>query len=160
MGVEIGYYASAFATFALAMILSRFLGDRWLERFGPYQVVRFLGVVGGSLWGSLMLVGIWVSSDLPLLGIVLVNTGFFFAGIAVGPIFPAFILGAANLKGIAPSVGIARIGVISIGAYFVGPTIVGVLSDQITLTYAMLYPVFFLILAGYLARALKGTKTN
>ncbi len=160
MGVEIGYYASAFATFALAMILSRFLGDRWLERFGPYQVVRFLGVVGGSLWGSLMLIGIWVSGDLPLLGIVLVNTGFFFAGIAVGPIFPAFILGAANLKGIAPSVGIARIGVISIGAYFVGPTIVGVLSDQITLTYAMLYPVLFLILAGYLARALKGTKTN
>jgi MFS family permease len=45
MGVEIGYYASAFATFALAMILSRFLGDRWLERFGPYQLVRFLGLL-------------------------------------------------------------------------------------------------------------------
>ena len=28
MGVEIGYYASAFATFALAMILSRFLGTK------------------------------------------------------------------------------------------------------------------------------------
>jgi hypothetical protein len=85
-----------------------------------------------------------------------VNTGFFFAGIAIGPMFPAFILGAANLPGIAPSVGIARIGVISIGAYFVGPTIVGVLSDQITLTYAMLYPVMALILSGYLARALRG----
>jgi len=160
MGVEIGYYASAFATFALAMILSRFLGDRWLERFGPYQVVRFLGVVGGGLWGVFMLSGIWLSSGFPLLGIILVNTGFFFAGIAIGPIFPAFILGAANLKGVAPSVGIARIGVISIGAYFVGPTVVGVLSDQITLTYAMLYPVVFLVLSGYLAKAIKGSSAN
>jgi len=160
MGVEIGYYASAFATFALAMILSRFLGDSWLERFGPYQVVRFLGVVGGGLWGVLMLSGIWLSSDFPLLGVILVNTGFFFAGIAIGPIFPAFILGAANLKGVAPSVGIARIGVISIGAYFVGPTVVGVLSDQITLTYAMLYPVVFLVLSGYLAKAIKGSSAK
>jgi len=160
MGVEIGYYASAFATFALAMILSRFLGDSWLERWGPYQVVRFLGVVGGGLWGVLMLSGIWLSSGFPLLGIILVNTGFFFAGIAIGPIFPAFILGAANLKGVAPSVGIARIGVISIGAYFVGPTVVGVLSDQITLTYAMLYPVVFLVLSGYLAKAIKGSSAN
>jgi len=50
--------------------------------------------------------------------------------------------------------------VISIGAYFVGPTVVGVLSDQITLTYAMLYPVAFLVLSGYLSRALKGLKAN
>ena len=158
MNVSVGYYASAFATFALAMIISRFLGDRWLEKFGPYKVVRFLGVVGGTSWGILMLLGIWLSGPFPLLAIILVNTGFFFAGIAIGPMFPAFILGSANLPGVAPSVGIARVGVISIGAYFVGPTVVGVLSDQITLTYAMLYPVLALILSGYLARALRGTR--
>ena len=123
-------------------------------------MVRFLGVVGGGLWGVLMLSGIWLSSDFPLLGIILVNTGFFFSGIAIGPIFPAFSLGAANLKGVAPSVGVARIGAISIGAYFVGPTVVGVLSDQISLTYAMLYPVVFLVLSGYLAKAIKGSSAK
>jgi hypothetical protein len=70
--------------------------------------------------------------------------------------FPAFILGAANLKGVAPSVGIARVGVISIAAYFVGPTFVGVLSDQVTLPWAMMYPAAALVLAGYLARTLRG----
>jgi hypothetical protein len=70
--------------------------------------------------------------------------------------FPAFMLGAAKIKGIAPSIGIARVGVISIGAYFVGPTLVGVLSDLITLPLAMLYPALALVLAGYLARALRG----
>lgn len=61
--------------------------------------MRFLGVVVGGLSGVLALSGIWLSGDFPLLGIIRVNTGFFFAGIAIGPIFPAFILGAANLKG-------------------------------------------------------------
>ena len=158
MGVDKGFNSSAFATFALAMIVSRFLGDRWLERWGPFLVVRFLGIVGGSVWAVAMLLGVWLSDSMPLLALVIANTGFFFAGIAIGPMFPAFVIGAANIKGIAPSVGIARVGVISIAAYFVGPTLVGVLSDLITLPYAMLYPALALVLAGYLARVLRVAK--
>jgi hypothetical protein len=86
------------------MILSRFLGDRWLERFGPHRVVRFLGVGvgvgvgGGGLWGVLTLCGIWLSSDFPLPGIILVNTGFFFAGIAIGSIFLHLFLVLPNSR--------------------------------------------------------------
>lgn len=49
---------------------------------------------------------------------------------------------------------------ISIGAHFVGATKVGVLSDQINLTHAMLYPFIFLVLSGYLATAIKGTSAQ
>ena len=155
MGIDKGFNASAFATFGIAMIISRFLGDRWLEKYGPFKVVRVLGVLGGSVWGVAILAGVWLSSENPLLALIIVNTGFFFAGIAIGPMFPAFILGAANVKGVAPSVGIARIGVISIGAYFIGPSLVGVLSDALTLPMAFLYPAGALVLAGYLARVLR-----
>ena len=155
MGIDRGFNASAFASFGVAMIISRFLGDRWLERFGPYKVVRFLGVAGGAIWAVSILLGVWLSASMPLLALIVVNTGFFFAGLAIGPMFPAFILGAANIKGVAPSIGIARIGVISIGAYFVGPSLVGLLSDLVTLPLAFLYPAGALILAGYLARVLR-----
>ena len=155
MGIDKGLNASAFATFGAAMIISRFLGDRWLTRWGPFAVVRFLGMVGGLIWGSSILLGVWLGETNPLAALVIVNTGFFFAGIAIGPMFPAFILGAASINGVAPSVGIARVGVISIAAYFVGPTFVGVLSDQITLPWAMMYPALALVLAGYLARVLR-----
>ena len=158
MDVDRGFNASAFATFAAAMIISRFLGDRWLERWGPFLVVRFLGVVGGSVWIASIFLGIWLSGTYPLMALIVVNTGFFFAGMAIGPMFPAFILGAANIKGVAPSIGIARIGVISIGAYFVGPSVVGVLSDLVTLPLAMLYPAGALVLAGYLARVLRNAR--
>ena len=155
MGIGVGFYATAFATFAVAMILSRFLADRWLDRFGPYLVIRYFGIVGGLSWGASILLGVWLSSNNQLLALVVVNTGFFLAGVAIGPMFPAFMLGAAKIKGIAPSIGIARVGVISIGAYFVGPTLVGVLSDLITLPLAMMYPAMALVLAGFLARALR-----
>ncbi len=155
MGIDKGFNASAFATFGFAMLISRFLGDRWLERFGPYRVVRYLGVGGGLVWGASMLLGVWLSNDHALLALVIVNFGFFWAGIAIGPMFPAFIVGAAAIKGIAPSIGIARVGVISIGAYFIGPSLVGILSDAITLPMAMLYPALALVIAGYLAKTLK-----
>ncbi len=155
MGIDKGFNASAFATFGFAMLISRFLGDRWLERFGAYRVVRYLGVGGGLVWGASMLLGVWLSSDHALLALVIVNFGFFWAGIAIGPMFPAFIVGAAAIKGIAPSIGIARVGVISIGAYFIGPSLVGILSDAITLPMAMLYPALALVIAGYLAKTLK-----
>ncbi len=155
MGIEKGFNASAFATFGAAMLISRFLGDRWLERFGAYRVVRYLGVGGGLVWGASILLGVWLSSENPLLALVIVNFGFFWAGIAIGPMFPAFIVGAASIKGIAPSIGIARVGVISIGAYFIGPSLVGILSDAITLPLAMLYPATALVIAGYLARSLR-----
>ncbi|MCF8529222.1 MAG: MFS transporter [Aquiluna sp.] len=155
MNVEKGFNASAFATFALAMILSRFLGDSWLERFGPYRVVRYLGVGGGVVWGVLILAGVALSDANPLLALVIVNFGFFWAGIAIGPMFPAFIVGAAAIKGIAPSIGIARVGVISIGAFFLGPSLVGYLSDLITLPLAMMYPAAALVLAGVLAKVLR-----
>ena len=73
----------------------------------------------------------------------------------VSQVFYQIGLGAAAIKGIAPSIGIARVGVISIGAYFIGPSLVGLLSDAITLPWAMMYPALALVIAGYLAKTLK-----
>ena len=49
MGYEKGVYASAFASFSLAMIVSRFLGDRALDYFGPARLVKLGGYFGGSI---------------------------------------------------------------------------------------------------------------
>ena len=46
MGFGKGVNASAFATFSLAMITSRFLGDRALDYFGPRKTVQLGGYLG------------------------------------------------------------------------------------------------------------------
>ena len=155
MGVPFGLTASVFATFSLAMIISRFTADRIMEQIGPRRTVTSVGLIGGSLWAAGIWLGIGLNESQPLIAMILVNTGFFFAGLAIGPMFPAFIADSAKIEGVPPSLGIARIGVISIAGYFIGPTITGFISELTSLPTALMYPALALVLSGFLGRYLK-----
>ena len=155
MGYEKGVYASAFASFALAMIVSRFLGDRALDYFGPARLVQLGGYLGGSIWGIAMLIAIPMSDTYPIPALIIVNIGFIAAGLGIGPMFPAFILAASKTPGIAPAVAISRVGVIGIAGFFFGPTVTGIIAQYTNLSIGMIYPVAMLILTGYLSRGIK-----
>jgi MFS family permease len=150
-----GVYASAFASFALAMIVSRFLGDRALDYFGPARLVKLGGYFGGSIWGIAMLIAIPMSDTYPIPALIIVNIGFIAAGLGIGPMFPAFILAASKTPGIAPAVAISRVGVIGIAGFFFGPTITGLIAEYTNLSIGMAYPVIMLIMAGYLSKSIK-----
>ena len=155
MGYEKGVYASAFASFSLAMIVSRFLGDRALDHFGPARLVKLGGYFGGITWGVAMAIAIPLSATHSTIALVIVNIGFVAAGLGIGPMFPAFILAATKIPGIAPAVAISRVGVIGIAGFFFGPTVTGVISQFTNLSIGMIYPVAMLILSGYLSRGIK-----
>ena len=155
MGYEKGVYASAFASFALAMIVSRFLGDRALDHFGPARLVQLGGYLGGSIWGIAMLIAIPMSDTYQIPALIIVNIGFIAAGLGIGPMFPAFILAASKTPGIAPAVAISRVGVIGIAGFFFGPTVTGIIAQYTNLSIGMIYPVAMLILTGYLSRGIK-----
>ena len=155
MGYEKGVYASAFASFSLAMIVSRFLGDRALDHFGPARLVKIGGYFGGTVWGVAMAIAIPLSATHSTTALVIVNIGFVAAGLGIGPMFPAFILAATKIPGIAPAVAISRVGVIGIAGFFFGPTVTGVISQFTNLSIGMIYPVAMLILSGYLSRGIK-----
>jgi MFS family permease len=158
MGVELGFTATAFASFSLSMIVSRFTADRLMDRFTPEKVVFYGGVVGGAIWVASILTAIPLSQTgdeaNQLLALVLINVGFFAAGAGIGPMFPAFIVGAAKIPGVPASLGIARISVISIAGYFLGPPITGFISELTNLPTAMMYPGAALILAGIAGKGL------
>jgi len=158
MGVAPGFTASVFATFSLAMIISRFTSDHIMEIHGSHKTVLFAGIFGGGIWAISILTAVPLSASDPLAAMILINAGFFAAGLGIGPIFPAYILASAEIPGVPPSLGIARIGVISIAGYFIGPTITGFISELTTLPVALMYPAGALILSGYLARYLKQVK--
>jgi MFS family permease len=155
MGYGKGVYASAFASFALAMIVSRFLGDRALDYFGPARLVKLGGYIGGSIWGIAMAIAIPLSDSYPIPALIIVNIGFIAAGLGIGPMFPAFILAASKTPGIAPAVAISRVGVIGIAGFFFGPTVTGLIAEYTNLSIGMFYPVLMLILAGFLSKAIK-----
>ena len=155
MGFGIGVNASAFAVFSLAMITARFMGDRALDHFGPRKTVLYGGYLGGIGLGAGIAIGVPLSDTQPILALIIVNIGFACAGVGIGPMFPAYILAASEVPGIASSIAIARVGVIGIAGYFIGPSVTGALAQVLTLPVAMMYPVLMLLLAGYQSHIIK-----
>ena len=155
MGYGKGVNASAFAVFSLGMITARFLGDRALDYFGPRKTVLYGGYLGGFGLGLGIIIGVPLSDSHPLLALIVVNIGFACAGIGIGPMFPAYILAASQVPGIASSVAIARVGVIGLAGYFIGPSVTGAIAQLTSLPVAMGYPILMLLLAGYQSHIIK-----
>ncbi len=155
MGIGKGLNAAAATTFSLAMIVSRLLGDRAFEKWGHVNTVKYGGYFGGGLWGVGMLIGIPLSESHQTLGLIVVCAGFAAAGLGMGPFFPAFNLAAASIPGIAPSVGLARIGLIAIAAYFGGPTLIGLIAEVTSLPVAFAFPVLLYLVVGLQSKYIK-----
>jgi len=155
MGIGKGLNAAAATTFSLAMIASRLLGDRAFEKWGHVNTVKYGGYFGGGLWGLGLLVGMNISDSYPTAGLIIVCLGFGAAGFGMGPFFPAFNLAAASIPGIAPSVGLARVGLIAIAAYFGGPTLIGLLAEVTSLPVAFAFPVVLYMIVGLQSKYIK-----
>ena len=155
MGIGKGLNAAAATTFSLAMIASRLVGARAFEKWGHVNTVKYGGYFGGGLWGIGLLVGISISDSHPTAGLIIVCLGFGAAGFGMGPFFPAFNLAAASIPGIAPSVGLARVGLIAIAAYFGGPTIIGLIAEVTSLPIAFAFPVLLYMVVGLQSKYIK-----
>lgn len=155
MGIGTGLYASGFACFALAMIVVRFSGDRIIEKFGARRTVRVGGYYGASIWLVCLAIAIPLSSHAKIPALIIMNLGFICAGLAIGPMYPSFILAASRLPNFAAPVAIARVGLIGIAGIFVGPTLTGLIAEATSLSWAFLYPIGALFVAGFLSRAIK-----
>ena len=155
MGVRKGINASAYASFALAMIVTRFLGDRAMNHFGARKLVLIAGLIGGIGWASSIAIAVPLSDTHPLFALVIINLGFALAGFGIAPMFPAFILAASSIPGIAPSVSSARAFVIGLSGFFIGPSIIGFLAEGSSISIAMIFPILALLVAGFLSRVIK-----
>jgi MFS family permease len=148
MGVAKGISAIAATCYSLGMIVSRFLGDRWFERWGHQKTVKYGGYIAGLSLAVGLIVGVPLSSKNTLLGTALLSISLIITGLCMGPFFPAFNLAAMSVPGIAPSVGMARVSLIAIASNFFGPAIIGGISELTTLPIAFGLLVLLLLLVG------------
>ncbi|MEI6867145.1 MAG: MFS transporter [Actinomycetes bacterium] len=158
MRIGTGLDASAFGAFALAMIVGRFSGDHLMMKYGAERIVKYGGYIGGVTLGACIAIAVPVSSFNIYLGLGIIIFGFIIAGLGIGPMVPAFISATGRMTAIAPSVAIARVGVIGLLAYYIGPVVTGSLADLFSLPVAMAFPCSVLILAGYLSKTVRAPK--
>ena len=152
MQVGKGVTAVAATFYSLGMIVSRFLGDSWFEKWGHQKTVKYGGYIGGFSLGIGLAIGIPLSSANEFAGVAILSIAFAIVGLCMGPFFPAFNLAAMSVPGIAPSVGMARVALISIAGNFFGPALIGGVSEATTLPISFGLIALLLLIVGRQSR--------
>ena len=139
VGQSADFSAWAFVSFASAMTISRFMGDSILLKIGKRNILIYscLAAIAG------------LSTALFFATPYMTLLGFFIAGLGLANVVPIIYSTAGNMEGLSPSVGIAMATTIGYMGFFVGPPVIGFLSDAFGLTIGLCFTLsLFLVMFG------------
>ena len=119
--------ALTFGAFALAMAVTRLMGDRLAEHFGPRPVIvasalaMATGIVGFGLAP-----GLWMSIPAAVL-----------TGLGCGNIYPLTMSMVGRLPGPRPERNVATLALVAFTAFLIGPPLIGTLAHLVGLPVAL-----------------------
>ncbi len=142
LGAGVGLAAAGYAAFSIVMAAGRGLGDHLTDRLGPRVMVRLGGLVAaGGL--TLALVVTWV--PLALVGFGLVGAGF-------SVIFPLVLSAAGRTSKQVSGTAIATVALCGYVGFLVGPAVIGLGADALSLRVALGIVVLLSLCAAAFAR--------
>ena len=118
-GASLSVAALGFAGFSGGMAVTRFMGDRLRERFGPVALVR-----GSAAVVALGLAG-WLIAPVPWIAVPALLA----AGLGLGNIAPVLFAGGGWAEPDAPGRGIAAVTTLGYSGFLVGPPVVGAVAE-------------------------------
>jgi MFS family permease len=143
--------AWAFGVYGFAMTFGRLIGDYLTVKLGKFRLLildSLCTVVGLGL--ALGIVSLWST----LLGFLLVGFG-------VSTIVPIVYSSAGNLKGLSPSLGISMVTSIGYSGFFIGPPMIGFLSNAFDLRIGLSFVLFlFVLMSGMIVWLARKTAMN
>ena len=133
------YYPATigFSSFALAMVIGRFIGDFISQKFGVKMVLTSNGL--------LVSLGMLLTIFMPQVEMKII--GCFLTGIGISTIVPLIYSQAGNQKTIEPAIAIAGVSTIAYIGFLIGPVVIGYLADYFELKKALI----LLIILGFSA---------
>jgi len=140
LGASASLATYGYALFAAAMVLTRFLSDRVVARFGPRQVLRW----GGLLAGVGLAVGLATGTVVG--GVV----GFGLVGIGMAGVVPVVFTAAGNQPGISAGRAVSKVAGVAFTGSLVGPPLIGLVADLLSLRAALLVVAVGAVLIGVL----------
>ena len=132
-----------FSSFAVAMVIGRFLGDKISLKYGIGNILILNGI----------LVGLGMLLTLIITSVYIKVLGCFVIGIGISTIVPLIYSQAGNQKEIMPSIAIAGVSTIAYVGFLLGPVLIGFLSEFIGLDKAL----YLIVVIGFLAAFISNT---
>ncbi|MEU6564036.1 MFS transporter [Nocardia nova] len=143
LGVSDATAALSFGAFSTAMTLGRFGADRVSGRFGRVALVRW-----GSVLGAAGLLVIIASPWLPL-----TLTGWILAGFGLAGGVPQIFTAAGNLGTSTAATDMSKVFGLGYLGFLAGPSIIGWIAQQTSLTAAFTVPLLAVLLCAWFAGA-------
>ncbi|MEO8241321.1 MAG: MFS transporter [bacterium] len=141
LGSPLARSGLAFAFFAGAMAIMRFLGDAVRNRFGAVLTLRVSGLIGAA---GILVAGL-APSDMVAIA------GFAFAGLGVANMVPILFSAAGNHPALSAGSGIATVTMIGYCGILLAPSAIGFAAE--TIGYRMTYVVIAALLVAVVAAA-------
>lgn len=142
-GADTKAAALALTVFALAMAVTRFLGDRLVARFGPFAMIS----ISGALAAFGLLFALKAGSP------TIATIGYGLAGMGLAVLFPVTLSIAPRFGGMSAGASIAAVSTLGYGGFLAGPPLIGLLADQVGLPAALVLVVILVGLVPGLALA-------
>ncbi len=137
---SVGFSAFALSVNTFAMLIGRLAGDSLTQKLGQRKLL-----IGNTILGI-----IGLSTALIFHQPYAILTGFFLVGLGLSSTVPIVYSIAGNSTGVEPSVGLAMVTTISYSGFFLGPPIIGYLSDIFSLPIAFCYTLILFFVMLYL----------
>lgn len=132
-----------YAAFMITMAGGRFIGDRFIERFGKRRVLQISGIMMGT--------GLLISVFFPTL--IICTLAFMLVGLGVACTVPTVYSVAGQHKTINPGVALALVSSISFLGFLMGPPLIGYIAELFDLRYS--YALFALF--GFVLTSMVGS---
>jgi len=131
-----------FSSFAVAMVIGRFLGDKISLKYDVSTILIFNGIL--TALGMMLTLG--------MESIYFKVIGCFITGIGISTVVPLIYSQAGNQKEIMPSIAIAGVSTIAYVGFLLGPVLIGYLSDFVGLDKALLLIVVLGFLGAFISK--------
>ena len=122
-GASLETAVAGFAAFSLAMTFCRFMGDFVVHKLGRVRTVQLGGLLAAFGLALALLVPLPVPATL----------GFALVGIGLANAVPVLFSKASQIKGVAPSIGVAMVATLGYGGLLLGPPLIGFGADLVGL---------------------------
>ncbi len=140
VGMSESFSALAFGAFAVAMTAGRFAGDYIIAALGKRKTLIYSSLIS--------IFGLTIALVFPNAFIVLL--GFANVGLGLANVVPIVYSAAGNTEGVAPSVGISMATTIGYSGFFIGPPVIGYLSDAFSLSIGLVFTLILFIIMLFL----------